>query len=93
MSTIVELNNEIRKLQKKNDPWEKQLTTLLLKQTTEQQLDAEQERKLDDQIKIFDKRISDNNQLILQNKKQITAQINLEISRNQGKSAASIDSL
>ena len=93
MSTIEELNNEIRTLQDENNPYKKQLTKLLLKQTTEQQLDAEQERKLDDQIKIFDKRISDNNQLILQNKKQITAQINLEISRNQGKSAASIDSL
>ena len=125
MSTIEELNNEIRKLQIENDPYKEQLTNLLLKQSTEQ-LDAEQKRELVDQIKIFDKRISENNQIILQNKKQIeekekqitvqieekekriTAQIkekekrdtldkqlqiNLEISRNQGKSAASIDSL
>ena len=72
MSTIDELNNEIRTLQKKNDPWEEQLTKFLLKQTTEV-LNAEQERKLDDQIKIFDKRISENNQLILENKRQINS--------------------
>ena len=114
MSTIDELNNEIRTLQNENNPYKEQLTKLLLKQTTEE-LNAEQKKELADQIKIIDKRISENNQLILQTElriieqeKRITVQIeekekrdtldkqhrnNLKLSRNQGKAAASIDSL
>lgn len=94
MSTIKELNDEIQVLWKKNDHLEEQLTKLRLKQSTEQ-LDADQKRELVDQINIFDKRISENNQIILQNKQQITVdkQISLELIKNQGKSAASTDSL
>jgi hypothetical protein len=129
MSTIDELINENRMLQKKNDTLEEQLTKLFFKRrSTDLQLNAAQKQELDDQIKILDKRISENNLFILEKEKQITAQMaekgkrdtaqivekekqitaqivekekrdtlelqnNLELSRSQGKSAASIDSL
>ena len=108
MSTINELNEEIRTWQNENNTYKEQLTKLLLKRSTEQQLDSDQKQELADDIKSVRTTISENKQLILQNKKLITAQTvekekrdtldkqlqnNLELSRNQGKSAASIDSL
>ena len=72
MLTIDELNNEILTLQNENDPYKKQLTKLLRKQSTEQ-LTAEQKGELADEIKSVRTTISENNQIIIQNKKQITA--------------------
>jgi hypothetical protein len=72
MSTIDELNNEILTLQNENDPNKKQLTILLLKRSTEE-LNAEQERKLDDEIKEIRRSISENNQIIIEKLKQINA--------------------
>ena len=71
MSTIDQLNRENRKLQDENDPYKEELTLLFLKRRTEQ-LNEEQRRELDDEIKIIDKRISENNKIIIENKKQIT---------------------
>ena len=73
MSTIDDLNNQILTLQNENDPYKKQLTKLLRKQSTKQ-LTAEQKRELDVEIDKVDKRISANNQIILQKEKQITAE-------------------
>ena len=71
MSTIDQLNRENRKLQDENDPYKEELTLLFLKRRTEQ-LNDEQQRRLDDLIKIIDKRISENIKIIIENKKQIT---------------------
>ena len=71
MSTIDQLNRENRKLQDENDPYKEELTLLFLKRRTEQ-LNEEQRRELDDEIKIIDKRISENIKIIIENKKQIT---------------------
>ena len=71
MSTIDELNNEILTLRKKNDPWEEKLLALV-QQSTEH-LTAKQKRRLDDEIKSVRTTISENNQIILQKEKQITA--------------------
>ena len=99
MATVNPLKNEILELQKENDPYKKQLTALLLKQSTEQ-LNAEQKRELAANIQVVNSRISENNQLILvkenqilvkenqilESKKQIAAdkQIQLELIKNEG---------
>ena len=80
MSTIDQLNRENRKLQDENDPYKEELTLLFLKRRTEQ-LNEEQRRELDDEIKIIDKRISENNKIIIENKKQITKLIKDEGSK------------
>ena len=80
MSTIDQLNRENRKLQDENDPYKEELTLLFLKRRTEQ-LNDEQQRRLDDLIKIIDKRISENNKIIIENKKQITKLIKDEGSK------------
>lgn len=71
MSTIDGLINEILTLRKKNDPWEKKLLALVEQRT--EQLTAEQKRELDVEIDKVDKRISENNQSIIEKEKQITA--------------------
>ena len=71
MSTIDGLINEILTLRKKNDPWEKKLLALVEQRT--KQLTAEQKRELDVEIDKVDKRISENNQSIIEKEKQITA--------------------
>ena len=68
MSAIDVLNSEIRELQSENDPHKKHLTKLLLKQSNEQ-LNGEQKRELDDEIKSADKRISEINQIIIEKEK------------------------
>ena len=72
MTTMEQLNNEIRALQDKNVLWETQLTELLRKRRIEE-LEADQKQELADDIKSVRKTISDNNDQILENKKQITA--------------------
>ena len=69
MTTIEQLNKEIRALQDKNVLWEAQLTEL--KSQRNDELSVEKKQDLADEIKINRTSISDNNAQILVKEKQI----------------------
>ena len=71
MATIDELKDEIRALQKKKEPYKKQLHELLKQRNDE--LSVEKKQELAEDIKSVRKAISDNNDQILEKDKQITA--------------------
>ena len=76
ITTIDELKDEIRALQKENDPFKKQLAELL-KQRNDG-LSVQKKQELADEIKSIRTTISENNQLMIIKEKQILERYRLE---------------
>ncbi len=88
-----ELKEEIVKLKNENKEYEANL--IKLRQQKQETSDSERKSDLAAEIRFFEGSKSANDRQIEEKEKQITLdrQINLELIRNQGKSAASTDSL
>ena len=97
---ISDIKKKIVKLEEENDSYKKELITLRNEQKNTR-LDEDNEKKIVERIQTVDRRITDNNQLILvkenqilEDKKQVTLkqQIRLEIIKKQGKITAAPNS-
>ena len=90
---ISDIKKKIVKLEEENDSYKKELITLRNEQKNTR-LDEDNEKKIVERIQTVDRRITDNNQLILVKENQILAkeqkdaakeQIRLELIKSQGK--------